>query len=165
MSHTNRNFVIAYIVLVGLPLAGLAGVLRAGRSLKAPASVDGTWKLQRDASQSNPGPCTQVVASIFNSSLVISQSGNSVILTFPGTPKASGSGAIEGQILRGVLVPSDSSASDCAGDARVTLTATIDPKADPRMLTGVLSLDNCASCADTKFSAVRLPRTRSGEAR
>lgn len=164
MSHTNRNFVIAYIVLVGLPLAGLAGVLRVGRGVKAPISVDGTWKLQTDSSSLNPVPCSQALASLSNSSLVISQSGRSVVLSFLGTARATGSGAIDGQTLTGVLVPSESSPSQCAGDSAVTLTATVDLKADPRMLTGELSVNNCPSCAGTKFSAVRLPRTRSGEA-
>ena len=48
MSPTNRNFVMAYIVLVGLPLLGLVGVLRNGRALSAPVSVEGRWTFQAD---------------------------------------------------------------------------------------------------------------------
>ncbi len=39
MSPSNRKFVLAYILLVGLPLLGLIGVLRAGRNLAAPAAI------------------------------------------------------------------------------------------------------------------------------
>ena len=48
MPHTNRNFVVAYILLVGLAVARLRGVLKSGRSLTAPISVDGTWKVEAD---------------------------------------------------------------------------------------------------------------------
>src|SRR5208283_757233 len=46
MSRTNRNFVFAYTFLVILPLAGLAGILKTGRNLTAPVSIDGVWILQ-----------------------------------------------------------------------------------------------------------------------
>ena len=165
MSGTTRNFVIAYVLLVGLPLAGLAGVLRAGRSLTAPMSVDGVWKVQADASPVNAEGCSHALTSLSNSSLVISQSGKSVMLSFEGSPKASGSGTLEGQSLRGSVIASDSSASACGSDQQITLAAAIDPKADPKSLTGVLSVSGCPSCAEIKISATRLPRTRTGEVR
>ena len=63
MSRTNRNFLIAYVVLVVLPIAGLFGVLKHGRSLAAPISVDGVWRLDADLSQIAALPCGSSLAS------------------------------------------------------------------------------------------------------
>jgi Kef-type K+ transport system membrane component KefB len=51
MSYTNRKFVLVYIVLVGLPLLGLFGILRAGRKLAAPVSVSQTASLEANSSK------------------------------------------------------------------------------------------------------------------
>jgi hypothetical protein len=61
MSHTNRNFVVAYTLLVGLPLLGLAGVLRSGRNITAPISIDGTWKIETQSSSTQA--CAKSIAS------------------------------------------------------------------------------------------------------
>ena len=61
MQNTSRNFVVAYIVLVGLPLAGLAGVLRSGRNLAAPMSVDGSWKVEADATRLTNLSCASLL--------------------------------------------------------------------------------------------------------
>src|SRR5277367_6917005 len=44
MSPANRRFVVAYILLVGVPLLGLIGVLRVGRKLTAPVAVRSSIK-------------------------------------------------------------------------------------------------------------------------
>jgi Kef-type K+ transport system membrane component KefB len=52
MLPTNRKFVLAYILLVGLPLLGLFGILRAGRKLVAPPSVSQTVSLEANSAKS-----------------------------------------------------------------------------------------------------------------
>src|SRR5712691_9738620 len=84
MSHTNRNFVIAYILLVGLPLLALAGVLKSGRSLNAPFSVDGAWKLDAEAAHASTAPCGGFLSSVSNSQISISQSGTSLVIGLGG---------------------------------------------------------------------------------
>ena len=167
MSHTNRNFVVAYVLLVGLPLLGLAGVLKSGRSLVAPISVDGTWKIEAGASHvgspSASQSCDKTVASLAAGSLGISQSGKSLVLTFNGGSKAVASGALEGKNLSASFVPSrDASSDNHCGDQPITLAATIDPQVEPRSLSGVLSVNGCASCVPLEFRAVRQPRAPSG---
>ncbi len=162
MSHTSRNFVVAYILLVGLPLLGLAGVLRTGRTLTAPISVDGVWKIEAVANSVNPQGCAEVASSLANTSAVISQSGKSLVLTFNGPAKTVASGSIGSKTLTASINPAPDSSSGCSGDQGVSLTATVDPKSEPRVLTGVLSVNGCASCAPIPFHAVRQPRMLAG---
>jgi hypothetical protein len=164
MSHTSRNFVVAYILLVGLPLLGLAGVLRSGRSLTAPVSVDGVWKLEADAGRLSVPSCDKSVSAF--SSLVISQSGKSFVLTFNNPSKTVSSGVLEGKNLRALVEPvrDPSGKSGCGDDPPLTLTATVDPNTEPRSMTGLLSVNGCSSCVPAKFHAVRQPRAAGGGA-
>jgi hypothetical protein len=164
MSHTNRNFVVAYILLVGLPLIGLAGVLKTGRGLIAPISVDGMWKIEADTSRFATQPCAKTASSLVNTSLVISQSGKSLVLTFNNASKTVTSGVIEGKSLAASVVPVRLSGDTGCGDQPLALTATVDPKAEPRSLTGVLSVNGCASCTPVEFHALRQPRGPAGGA-
>ncbi len=163
MSHTSRNFVVAYVLLVGLPLLGLAGVLRTGRTLTAPISVDGVWKIEADASRLSGGSCAKTLASLSNSSVGISQSGKNLVLAFNNPSKTVASGALDGKTLKASIVPVRDSSSDCA-DRSLALTATVDPKSDPRSLTGVLIVSACSSCTPVEFHATRQPKSSAGGA-
>jgi hypothetical protein len=171
MSHTSRNFVVAYVLLVALPLLGLAGVLKSGRSLVAPISVDGIWKIEAEAGRlSSPSPspspspsCDQTVSSLAAGSLVISQSGKGLVLTFSNGSKTVASGVLDGKSLTASFVPArDASRDNRCGDQLITLAAVIDPRIEPRSLNGVLSVNGCPSCAPLEFRAVRQPRAPSG---
>jgi hypothetical protein len=166
MPHTSRNFVVAYILLVGLPLLGLAGVLRTGRSLVAPISIDGNWKIQGDAGRITGQPCSKTLTSLLNSSLVISQSGRSLALTFNTPSKIPASGSLDGTSLKALIAPPRDAAAEagCGGDLLPTITAFVDPKSEPRTLAGILSVSGCPSCAAVEFRAVRQPKAPTGGA-
>ncbi len=166
MSHKSRNFVVAYVLLVGLPLLGLAGVLRSGRNLTAPIAVDGVWKIEADASRLAAQPCAKIVSALSNTSVVISQSGKNLVLTFNNPSKTAASGTLEGKTLKATVVPvrDSSSKAVCGDDQPWTLTATVDPKTEPRSLTGVLSVNSCPSCVPVEFHALRQPRAAGGGA-
>lgn len=140
MSRTNRNFVIAYALLVVLPVFGLAGILKQGRKLSAPVSVDGTWKLQ-------PAKNASCGLSSEESFLSISQSGKnfSVALT---APKLAGDGVVEGNSLRAAIPNTD---PECG---TINLSADIQGQGDSKSLVGTLSVERCPSCA-LDFRAVR----------
>lgn len=164
MLHANRNFVIAYILLVGMPLLGLVGILRKGRGLSAPFSVSGVWNIETDSSQLAIMPCAKSVFRFINPRLLISQSGKNLELTLNAgsTAAATAAGVIEGKAITASLTPrvnASAHASDvgCGNDRTLTLTATIDPKSDPRSLRGTLSAAACASCAPVEFRALRQP--------
>ena len=166
MSRTSSNFVVAYILLVGLPLLGLAGVLRTGRSLTAPSSVDGVWKFEADANSVSPQGCAKIASPLANASAVISQSGKSLVLTFNGPSKIVASGSIEGKSLTAAINPApDTSGAVCSGGQIVSFTATVDPKSEPRALAGVLTMNGCSSCAPIPFHALRQARVATEGAR
>jgi hypothetical protein len=156
MAHTNRNFVIAYILLVGLPLLGLAGVLRSGRKLIAPFSVDGAWKLDAGAIRPAGAPCGDFLSSVSNSPVSISQSGTSLVIGLAGKTTT---GALTGKTITAQFAGTDNpNASDCS-DRSLALTATLDQLIEPRTLSGKLSVEGCASCLPVEFRAVRQPKT------
>ena len=156
MAHTNRNFVIAYILLVGLPLVGLVGVLRSGRSLNAPFSVDGAWKINAGALQTSSAPCAAFLSSVSNSPVSISQSGTSLVIGLGGGKLTTGT--LEGKTIKAQFAgAANPNATDCS-DRSLTLTATLDPQTEPRTLSGRLSVEGCTSCAPVEFRAVKQPR-------
>ena len=159
MSHSNRNFVLAYIFLVGLPVLGLVGVLKSGRSLTAPFSVDGTWKMQANDPPSD-SPCNQFFSSLSGSPWSLSQSGKTVVIALGGGSRTT-IGSLEGKTLTAQFTGADGPA-ECA-DRSLTLSATLDPQTEPRTLRGTLAADNCAGCS-LEFRAVRQPHSAPGSA-
>jgi hypothetical protein len=157
--HANRNFVIAYILLVGLPLLALVGVLRSGRSLNAPFSVDGAWKIDARATHPSTTPCGDFLSSISNSPVSISQSGTSLVIGLGGKTTT---GTLAGKAIKAQFAGADNpNAADCK-DRGLTLTATLDPLTEPRTLSGRLSVENCDSCVPVEFRAVKQPRPAGG---
>ncbi len=156
MSRTNMNFVFAYAFLVILPLVGLAGILKRGRSLTAPVSIDGIWSLQVDPAALDSLPCGKFLAAIPEKTIVISQSGRSFVLSFAGEPKIAASGTLDGTTLRTSLTPSESSSeTNCTGAPKWSMVASVDRRADSSFLEGALSAPNCATCAVVRFHAER----------
>lgn len=162
MSRTSRNFVVAYILLVGVPLLCLAGVLKAGRSLSAPISVDGTWKIEADTSGLAVQPCGKALTAISSAPLVISQSGKGLVVTSSSPAKAATSGVIEGNRVTASFPTSTLSTPGCGTDSQVTLIAVVNTKSEPRTLTGSLVASDCASCGTLQFHAARQPKAQSG---
>jgi len=157
VSPANRHFVVAYILLVGLPLLGLAGVLRFGRGLSAPISVSGVWKLGADGALLPAGKCGKGLASLQNALLTISQSGKELIVSVNNESLAIGSGVMEGTTLKATLPLLETPTKEpiCGSDNGIMLTATVDPKLDPRSMQGTISFRECDSCSGMKYRAVR----------
>ena len=155
--HTNRNFVIAYILLVGLPIAGLLGVLKTGRHLSAPVSIDGNWKVEATADAATSSACFQSVSWLHDSPLAISQSGPGLVLSWNGVTKPVASGSLDGNAIK-ASIPAGSASTSCGGE-NFNLVATVDPKSEPRLFTGTLTVDGCATCSALDIRAVRQPRS------
>lgn len=157
MSATHSNFIMAYILLVGLPVVGLIGVLKSGRTLTAPISVDGRWQLQADPVRLAALPCGKTLAQNPYTALAISQSGKNFTLSLSDGPKSTAWGVLDGTTLKASVVPSIAwSAEAGCGDGReLSLVATVDPKANPRSLVGLLSVNHCSACTPVEFHAVR----------
>jgi hypothetical protein len=159
-SSANTRFIVAYILLVGLPLFGLAGVLKAGRGLSAPLAVDGVWKLDAVTAQQETQVCIQPAA--MDSLLTISQSGRQLVLTLNKQAAVTGAGMIEGADLSATFQLPKSSPEGC-GDSLV-LNARINSKAVPKLMSGTISVKECASCTTERFHAGMQSRAGNSEA-
>jgi hypothetical protein len=158
MSHSNRNFVIAYILLVGLPLLGLAGILKSGRDLKAPLAIDGTWKIDSLSAHTEGQSCEKAISSLAAQSFAVSQSGKTLTLTLNNAAKTSAAGTLDGRSVTVPLAAADSSVSGCPAGQTYALTASIVPDTAPRAMNGTFSANDCSSCARIEFHAVREPK-------
>ena len=100
----NLRFLIAYALLVVLPVLGLVGVLKAGRMLTAPLSVDGVWKVDGNAVRIDGLRCA-VKDSLQGASLLITQSGRNLVLNLNSGFKATAWGLIDGGTIQASTVP------------------------------------------------------------
>lgn len=152
LKHKNLHFAVAYVVLVALPLLGLAGVLKSGRTLAAPTSVGGIWRIQPGPDDKVTLPCGKSLSTT-NARFMISQSGRSFNLSFD--EMSSQSGVVQGNRIQASLLPAATwaKAGKCGKETVINLTATVDLSAN--LLTGVVVAERCPSCAATHFQAVR----------
>jgi hypothetical protein len=165
MSNTNRNFIIAYVLLVALPIVGLLGVLKTGHTLTAPISVDGLWQLQADPARLASLPCGKTLGQNPETALAISQSGKNFTLSLANGPKSIASGMLDGTTLKASVVPTApwSEEAGCGASHELSLVATVNVKAEPRSLDGTLSVSDCPTCAPVEFRAIRLaPAAKKG---
>ncbi len=162
MPHPNRKFVLAYTFLVGLPILGLVGVLKSGRSLTPPYSVDGAWKIGTVATRDCS--CTTYFTSLSNATLSISQSGTILVLVLGESAKTvakTATGSLQGKVIRAQFNGDNSNSASCA-DRNRTLTAILDPQSEPRTLRGTLTFADRTSCR-TDFLATHQPRNAAGD--
>ncbi len=164
MTHTNRNFFLAYVLLVALPLFGLAGVLRAGRKLSAPLSVSGVWKLSVNTDQLAANPCAKFLAGQ-NPSFTISQSGRRFTLSLPTAGTPASSGTVDGTTLSANLTPASSATNPACSAQPLLLTASIDNRTSPHSLQGLIHVGNCSNCKAIEFHATRDEQPKVKEAR
>jgi hypothetical protein len=156
MMARNRNFALSYLLLVVLPLLGMAGVLRLGRTLTAPMSVGGLWQIQADFGNVVSLPCAQSLTGA-GAAFTISQSGRSVTINSANLLISSRSGVVEGSSIKAniILAPSGSQETGCDKSHTLTLTARVDSLVNARHLAGMLSVDDCSQCVPVEFRATR----------
>jgi len=152
LKRTDVHFAFAYVILVALPLVGLAGVLKSGRTLSAPVPVGGVWRIQPGPDEVLTLSCGKTLSPA-KARLIISQSGRSFTLSFG--KMFSESGVVEGNKIRASLVTAATwtKEGNCDEETVINLTATLDPST--RLLVGMLAANRCPSCATVHFHAVR----------
>ena len=112
------------------------------------------------ANRFSASACSDLLSSVAKAPLSISQSGQTLVVSL--NAGNTGAGTLSGRILKaqfpGVVNPT---AADCS-DRGLTLSATLDPNAEPRILSGTLSVQDCDTCAPLEFRAERQPRSAAG---
>ena len=144
---------IAYLCLVGMPLVGLVGILRAGQRLVAPASIGGIWNVEADFSTLAATPCTTLL-SAKPPLLTLAQSGSSIVATLNNVEQTALTGILHDMTLTMGAASglANSHAANCADT--MYLDATVDTQAVPRVITGTIGV-RCPGCGSIPFRAVR----------
>lgn len=134
--------VLVYAVLVGTPVLGLFGVLRAGEGLEVPPAVGGVWRIEGGgaACALAPGEAFRVV-----------QSGQYLAVEVPGRAR------LDGRLVRGVLRaaggPQPGVSPGCASEPLALVARVAGGVAD--RLRGTVGVPGCAACPPVAFEAVR----------
>jgi hypothetical protein len=130
--------VVIYLILVGIPIAGVIGVLRAGQHITPPPYVGGTW-----AVTFVPDTTCHSIAAGDSLTMVVMQSGSHVVITSanPVLPKLRG--LANGQYFRAT-----------SGSDSVQMHGAI-KRGEDRMR-GFLVAMPCAAARRTTFRGTRV---------
>jgi hypothetical protein len=146
----------SYLLFVGVPLAGLLGVLKVGQGLEAPLAVHGAW-----AVQPMPAPtrvCTRYLLFGADSSLTISQSGRELTAVLGPAHDVALRGALyrDELTLEGVVQPAATPRHvACTVGDTVRLEGRVSSAAPLRELEARLWFSACADCGPTEFRVAR----------
>lgn len=143
-------------------MLGLLGILRIGRTLTPPLSVNGAWRLDADAARFAALRCSNSAFTplLTTPPLYIFQSGKNLRISLNALSKIPAAGSINGKSVK-AFIAEENVDPTCGPVRTLTLAATLDPLADPRTLNGKLYVEGCDSCQPVDFRAVRQPRTYS----
>ncbi len=147
--------VLIYLLLVGAPLLGLLGILRAGERIVPPRHVGGEWVLEPAFAAALRAACPDLGFPAAGPALAVSQSGTRAVLTLGDTAATTLDARLDGESL--AAATRDGSAA-CGGRG-LRLAATLRPgPASPR-LDGAVTVPGCRSCAPVPFRAARAAAT------
>ena len=165
MTHSNRRFVLAYLLLVIVPIAGLTGVLKSNSKLTAPTAIGGLWKMHISANNLEALPCTAFLTTLRDARFAISQSGESFTLSFANPAISSASGTIDLTNIKASLLLSAKGAkgAGCTDGHPIFLTATLNSKTSTNLMVGLLLVSDCPACTPVEFQAVREKPVKSTE--
>ncbi|HUE00950.1 MAG TPA: hypothetical protein VMR62_15370 [Bryobacteraceae bacterium] len=130
---------MVYLLVVGVPLVGLLGILRAGHGLRAPLSIGGEWSMAVDKEPACPSPPGSI---LWQLAFTVSQSGNDALITLSDGVGTALEGTINGEAL-----------------TTRAFTATIRGTQGARTLDGKI---NFAGCAPVGFHATRQAAKKRG---
>ena len=134
----------AYALLVIVPLAALAGILRAGSGLSAPHHVAGEWRIKVPGypADAKAGDALQ---------LTIAQSGVHLAVAFD---RADLRGTLYGDSLTAERREAWTPVSTCYRGG-LTLRARVDTLARPMRMAGTIGTTTRGHCPELPFTAVR----------
>ena len=138
------KWLAAYALLVAVPLAALAAILRAGSRLRAPVEVAGEWRMQVPGFPADPGDAAP-------RTLSIAQSGTHLSVTFDRSELR---GTLTGDSLEAGRGETWTPVAACYRGGLV-IRARIDTAARPSRMAGTVGMLK-PRCPDLPFTAVRV---------
>jgi hypothetical protein len=140
--------IITYVFLVGIPLAGLVGILKLGEQLDAPRPIAGNWVAVEAESRAawDEGCRTgeHLDATTQGPSQIrIEQSGGRVDVTWSGVRAKDFRLSLRGDSLNGKLVLE--SGGDCKG-GELMMSGVVSQAESRARITGELRKEDCSNC-------------------
>lgn len=136
--------ILLYLILVGLPILGILGLLRAGQNLAAPITLAGTWDAQLHLE--SPTDSSVCEAPIRPAPVVLSikQSGQHVFLTFDDLQKTTLKGNVQDLTIYASFIPERRGLTNRSGPETTAIyfQGRVDRQTEPDRLLGVLTF-NC----------------------
>jgi hypothetical protein len=155
MSRT--KLVSSYLLLVGLPLAGVVGILWLGHHyLTAPISVSGAWEIDADVHTLRGNRCLAALDGLRQAFFDVSQSGNTVAIRLGDERRTVVHGILQDRTLR--IDGFGRNTRDCRYPLSIRLEAAVRGPRDRRTLTGTFAIAGCSTCPLIPFRAVRRRR-------
>lgn len=146
---------LIYVLLVGAPLLGLLGILRAGERIVPPRHVGGAWAAEPAVAAALRAACPDLVFPAAGPVLDVSQSGTRAVVTLNDSAATALDARLDGDVLTAVT---EAGSAACGGRG-LRLAATLREDPGPASLDGALSVPGCPSCAPAPLRAARLPAT------
>lgn len=147
--------ILIYVLLVGAPLLGLLGILRAGERIVPPRHVGGEWAAGPALAAALRAACPDLVFPAAGPTLDVSQSGTRAVVTL----NDSAATPLEARLDGDALAAATEEGSAACGGRGLRLAATLHQDPSPLRLDGVVTVPGCPSCAPVPLRAARLPAT------
>jgi hypothetical protein len=147
--------VLIYVLLVGAPLLGLLGILRAGERIVPPRHVGGEWAVEPALAAALLAACPDLVFPAAGPTLDVSQSGTRAVVTLNDSAATTLDARLDGV----ALAAATGEGSPACGGRGLRLAATLREDPGPPRLDGALTVPGCPSCAPVPLRAARLPAT------
>lgn len=142
---------LVYLALVGAPLLGLLGILRAGERIVPPHHVGGEWRVDAPFATALRGPCPELAFGTGGARLDVSQSGPRARLALGDAAGTTLDARLDGV----TLVAATAEGSPACRGRGLRLEATLlRPDGEPQ-LAGAATVPGCSRCASVPFRAVR----------
>ena len=148
--------VLLYLALVGLPVLGVAGVLRLGGRIEAPPDIGGVWRAEIAPAVQLVPPCVELTpdATAFD----VVQSGVHAGVTLNDPARTRLDATLRGARLwgRAAQLPLLGTARAACPGAPLELAADFSTDGRDAQLVGHLWAGGCAACAPLSFRAERV---------
>lgn len=151
---------LLYALLVGIPLAALLAILRAGRGLDAPSAVGGWWEVTVDAASAPHPACVPWVRELAEHGIAVTQSGEHLSITLRQDRERRLNGRLKRDSIKADFRPRlrlTPPITRCDPAVGLRLSAAVDADARPAVMRGWLRYSSCPECAPLAFTAVRRP--------
>ena len=140
--------ILTYLFLVGIPLAGLIGILRLGEQLEAPRAVAGTWMaVERGSLEAWDAGCRRAAETddgdLGPSEVRIEQSGARIEISWSAVRAREFHATLRGDSIEGELALQGG--HGCPG-GELTLSGDVRQVNERDHIVGKLRQKDCASC-------------------